>query len=163
MITFENSKRKIIRKPGKVNLDTLCYYYPIQQPSTFWTRKALDRVGYLDEDLHYTLDWDYFFRMSGYFEPGYLPETLSVYHRHSAHKTGSGSPDRDREILGWAEKHAPEEWQHVYKAMYELSGTVRLVRKVFKASLTPWVLKTFFCRALAGVPIERVRTVMRMF
>jgi glycosyltransferase involved in cell wall biosynthesis len=34
----------------------------IQQPAVFFTRDALEEVGYLDETLHYALDWDLWLR-----------------------------------------------------------------------------------------------------
>jgi glycosyltransferase involved in cell wall biosynthesis len=34
----------------------------IQQPALFFNRRALEEVGYLDETLHYALDWDMWLR-----------------------------------------------------------------------------------------------------
>jgi glycosyltransferase involved in cell wall biosynthesis len=37
----------------------------IQQPAVFFTRRALEKAGYLDETLHYALDWDLWLRFGG--------------------------------------------------------------------------------------------------
>jgi glycosyltransferase involved in cell wall biosynthesis len=34
----------------------------IQQPALFFNRRALEKAGYLDETLHYSLDWDMWLR-----------------------------------------------------------------------------------------------------
>ncbi|MGD0712122.1 MAG: glycosyltransferase family 2 protein, partial [Bacteroidales bacterium] len=34
----------------------------ITQPSTFWTRKVLEKVGKLNEQMHFVFDWDWFIR-----------------------------------------------------------------------------------------------------
>ena len=34
----------------------------IQQPGVFFTREALEKAGYLDEDLHFAMDWDLWLR-----------------------------------------------------------------------------------------------------
>jgi glycosyltransferase involved in cell wall biosynthesis len=34
----------------------------IQQPAVFFTRSVLEKAGYLDESLHYALDWDLWLR-----------------------------------------------------------------------------------------------------
>jgi len=65
---------------------------PAAQPGSFHTRWALERVGYLDESFHYTMDFDLWLRLLdegvGY---SYIPETLAVFEVHDASKSGSVS------------------------------------------------------------------------
>jgi len=56
-------------------------------------RHALERIGFLDEGLHYLMDWDFWTRLalSGG-RIGRLPQTLAIYRVHDEAKTGAGSP-----------------------------------------------------------------------
>jgi glycosyltransferase involved in cell wall biosynthesis len=42
----------------------LCRNCMICQPAAFWTRRIARRVGPFDERLHYTMDYDYWFRIA---------------------------------------------------------------------------------------------------
>jgi len=78
----------------------------IIQPSTFWTRKAWEQVGNLNESLHYTFDWDWFIRaeLSGVVFKN-TPKYLSLYRVHDSHKTGTGGESRKEEIIKVLEQY----------------------------------------------------------
>lgn len=60
-----------------------------QQGST-WRRAVMERVGLLDESLHYTMDLDYWLRIAlAGFRLDYLPVTLGGFRFHSASKSTS--------------------------------------------------------------------------
>jgi glycosyltransferase involved in cell wall biosynthesis len=71
----------------------------ISQPSCFIRRRAMERVGGLNTALHYTMDWDLWFRL---YRAGcrfaFLDAPLSVVRVHAATKTMSRTVDRYREI-----------------------------------------------------------------
>jgi hypothetical protein len=71
----------------------------ICQPSCFVRRRAMERVGGLNTALHYTMDWDLWFRL---YRAGcrfaFLDAPLSVVRVHAATKTMSRAFDRYREI-----------------------------------------------------------------
>jgi glycosyltransferase involved in cell wall biosynthesis len=80
----------------------------IDQPSAFWTRKAWELAGPLDESLHYAFDWDWFLRAAAAgagFEA--VPVTLSRYRIHAAHKSATGGDRRRRELLEVVRRHSP--------------------------------------------------------
>ncbi|MCX7883179.1 MAG: glycosyltransferase [Brevinematales bacterium] len=62
----------------------------IIQPSTFWKREVLERVGFFDENKHYTMDYDYWLRLlkKGY-KPVVLQEKLSAFRIHGESKGGA--------------------------------------------------------------------------
>jgi glycosyltransferase involved in cell wall biosynthesis len=61
----------------------------ITQSSTFLRKGAYVNVGGLNIDLHYTMDYDLWIRLSKKFEIEYLPEFLSTYRLHTESKTMS--------------------------------------------------------------------------
>jgi glycosyltransferase involved in cell wall biosynthesis len=71
----------------------------IIQPSSFWTRAAWERVGQLDESLHYGMDWEWFLRARSV-EVAFRPvdTILSIYRLHPDHKTRNGGERRQQEL-----------------------------------------------------------------
>ena len=51
----------------------------IPQPSTFWSRKAIKKVGLFNADLHYVMDYDYWLRLSRHYKPHDLKIPLSGF------------------------------------------------------------------------------------
>lgn len=49
----------------------------VAQPSTFISHMALKEVGYLDEDLHMSMDWDLWLRIGNKYPVCFLPKVLS--------------------------------------------------------------------------------------
>jgi glycosyltransferase involved in cell wall biosynthesis len=81
----------------------------IDQPSVFFTRAAWERVGPLDESLHYAFDWDWFLRAARCcrFQP--CDRVLSRYRIHRQHKTGTGGLRRWEEMSEVVRRHSPDE------------------------------------------------------
>lgn len=52
---------------------------PISQPSTFWRRDVMKKVGYFDTTLRYTFDYDYWLRLIKLYPLGKIPQTLSSF------------------------------------------------------------------------------------
>jgi glycosyltransferase involved in cell wall biosynthesis len=100
------------------NLWKLVYLsdYVLQQ-STFFRRAAVADVGWLDETLHYALDWDLLIRLGQRFGLHYVPEYFGVLREHPDAKTYSGGRRRVEEIRVVLErytglKHAPGFWTY---------------------------------------------------
>ena len=65
----------------------------LHQPAIFFRRAVFEKVGPLREDLHYTMDWEYWWRASGHFSFDYIdrdfalqqhqPEAKTVLDRHA--------------------------------------------------------------------------------
>ena len=58
------------------------------QPSTFWNRRALDLVGFFDENLHYCMDYEYWLRLLKNEQPTLINDPLSAFRIHSKSKGG---------------------------------------------------------------------------
>jgi glycosyltransferase involved in cell wall biosynthesis len=81
----------------------------IDQPSVFFTRAAWERVGPLDESLHYAFDWDWFLRAAKCCRFQRCDKVLSRYRIHSQHKTGSGGLRRWEEMSEVVRRHSSDE------------------------------------------------------
>ena len=95
----------------------------IAQPSVFFRRSTLDRVGYPDATLRYVMDYDLWIRMSSQCRFRYLSKTLSAYRLHGASKTVSAQHalDNARECLEVVRKHfdwAPANRVYAYCARW---------------------------------------------
>jgi len=51
----------------------------LPQPSTFWSRKAWEKVGEFNAEYHYVMDYDYWLRLSKYYRPHDLKIVLSGF------------------------------------------------------------------------------------
>jgi len=81
----------------------------LDQPSVFFTRAAWERVGNLDESLHYAFDWEWFLRAAKVCRFIRCDQVLSRYRIHSQHKTGTGGLRRWEEMSEVVRRHSPDE------------------------------------------------------
>jgi glycosyltransferase involved in cell wall biosynthesis len=61
----------------------------ICQPATFWRRSVHDQIGYLDNSLRYTMDYDFWLRMNQLQSPSQLNKPLTAFRIHAHSKGGS--------------------------------------------------------------------------
>ena len=59
----------------------------LHQPAVFFRRKVYEATGLLREDLHYAMDYEYWWRASEKFRFRYVPEVLAIQHRQPDSKT----------------------------------------------------------------------------
>lgn len=83
----------------------------LPQPSTFWSKKAFKKIGLFDESLHYTMDYDYWLRLSKEFKPLIVQREFSQFRLHSQSKSVSGRVKMFEEELRVMEKHRPNLFQ----------------------------------------------------
>ena len=77
----------------------------ILQQTVFFRRNALDEVGYLDENLHYTMDWDILIRLGKKYPLVYIPEYMACLREYPEAKTFAGGSRRVSEILSMLSRH----------------------------------------------------------
>lgn len=70
----------------------------ISQVSTFWRKELLSdpEIGYLDETMQYSMDYDYFLKLGRKYKPIMIPKYLAEYRVHPASKGGT---DHQRQFL----------------------------------------------------------------
>lgn len=61
----------------------------ISQPATFWRRSVFDKLGPLNENLYYTMEYDYWLRIGKHHRLHYLPYELAVFRLYIGSKSGS--------------------------------------------------------------------------
>jgi glycosyltransferase involved in cell wall biosynthesis len=61
----------------------------ISQPATFWRASVMSEMGYLDESLHYVMDYEYWLRLYSKYPPMFIPEYLAAFKIHLQSKTTS--------------------------------------------------------------------------
>ncbi len=93
--------RSVVRRVTARDLGFLDVHDPIHQPSCFWRRCWHERVGGLDDSLHYGMDWDLFWRLArAGARFAVCDDVLSVYRVTGVNKTSVGGGRRNRELYG---------------------------------------------------------------
>lgn len=54
----------------------------VPQPSVFWTRKAYETIGPMDEEQDLTSDYEYWMRLWKNFQPQLFDREMATYHLH---------------------------------------------------------------------------------
>jgi glycosyltransferase involved in cell wall biosynthesis len=61
----------------------------ISQPATFWRRDLHAEIGYLNEDEHYVMDYEFWLRLGRRYPAGVIPNYLANFRMYDASKSGS--------------------------------------------------------------------------
>lgn len=85
------------RTPSVLGLLTNVKSY-VAQPTLFFKRNALEKIGFIDESLHMVMDFELLLRLLVKYEPIQVDEVLAAYRTHPATKTNL------METLAWAER-----------------------------------------------------------
>lgn len=80
--------------------------YQMHQSSIFWRREVFDKIGFLDENQHYIMDFDYWVRMARHFEFKNVDRELACFNYHNKAKTGDGFVKYSQELR----KHSATFW-----------------------------------------------------
>ena len=91
-----------------------CY---ICQPTVFIRKRVLQEIGFLDEGLHYSMDYDLWFRIARRYDFGYLPEDLACTRFYGKTKTLGQKVQVHQEILEVVHRHhqsVPASWVLAY-------------------------------------------------
>ena len=78
----------------------VCNEWFISQPATFFKRSLLERIGFLDRDLHLIMDWEFYLRIAlGGHKIANCPETLANFRVWNDAKTSSQTTTSAQEKL----------------------------------------------------------------
>ncbi len=60
---------------------------PFPQPAVFWRRTAMKKLGAFNQNLHFTMDYDYWMRLQQEFgQPYFIDKPLAAFRIHTASK-----------------------------------------------------------------------------
>ena len=77
----------------------------ILQQTVYFRRAVLDEVGLLDEDLHYTMDWDLLIRIGMKYRLEHVPEYMGCLREYPEAKSFAGGKRRIRELGSMLQRH----------------------------------------------------------
>ena len=88
------------------NYDKLLEENFISQPATFWRKKVMDEIGYLDKDHHLVMDYEYWLRLGAKFKGGFINNYLANFRWYVSSKSGGGFLQQFKQDLEVAKKYA---------------------------------------------------------
>jgi glycosyltransferase involved in cell wall biosynthesis len=77
----------------------------ILQQSVYFRKDVLQELGYLDEGLHYTMDWDILIRIGKKYHIEFVPEYMGCLREYPEAKSFAGGATRVREIQQLLHRH----------------------------------------------------------
>jgi glycosyltransferase involved in cell wall biosynthesis len=101
----------------------------ILQQSAFFRREAVEGVGYLDEQLHWGMDWDLFIKIGKRFRVDYLPRPMANLREYGTAKTFSGGSQRLSELVSVMHRHGTRRYPPA-RVAYAIDTYFRLVFNV---------------------------------
>lgn len=78
----------------------------ISQPATFWRKKAMQEVGFLDEKHHLVMDYEYWLRLGAKFKGGFINNYLASFRWYPHSKSGGSFLEQFKQDLDVAKKYA---------------------------------------------------------
>jgi len=110
-VSYDGSGEGLARASFSDRLDLVRWWsgrVKLHQPAIFFRRSAAHTVGHLREDLHYAMDYEYWWRLSERHAFHYLPEPLAIQHRQPDSKT----------VAAWNKVY--EEREKIFSPFYQL-------------------------------------------
>ena len=108
----------------------------ILQQSAFFRREAVEAVGYVDERLHWGMDWDLFIKIGKRFRVDYLPKAMANLREHEAAKTFSGGTRRMAELVEVMHRHGSRRYPPA-RLVYGFDTYFRLVFDALETLIPP--------------------------
>jgi len=103
----------------------------IPQPSVFFYRDILDEFGYLDEKLHYGIDYEFWLRISKHRQIHYIEKPLAKIRVHDRAKSSPGYEVFEREWFRvskkyWGSLFSINYYRHLFMALRFRSTLMRI-------------------------------------
>lgn len=106
LIDYDGKVKNRFPATEPFNLWKLVYLsdYILQQ-TVYFRRSVFAELGYLDESLHWGMDWDILIRIGKRYPMRYLPEYMGSLREYGEAKTFSGGGKRFRELAAILRRH----------------------------------------------------------
>lgn len=108
-----NEKDEEIRKPitfyknlllKKFSYAKLLSENFISQPATFWKREIHAEMGFLDENEHFCMDYEFWLRIGQKYSPDIIPEYLANFRYYNESKSGNVNKKQFQDEIRIAKK-----------------------------------------------------------
>ncbi|WP_207512311.1 glycosyltransferase family 2 protein [Longitalea luteola] len=99
VIKYKSFYRKFL------SFNLLTVLNPINQPSTFFRRQLIEQLQNFKEDLHYTMDYEFWLRAIKIQKPIIVTDKLSAFRIHKNSKGGSRYKEQFREEIAVAKQY----------------------------------------------------------
>jgi glycosyltransferase involved in cell wall biosynthesis len=86
----------------------------ILQHTAYFRRTAIEEIGYLDEGLHWSMDWDLLIRLAQRYPMEYIPEWMGSWRMYDEAKSFSGGHRRFRELAALMRRHGKRRYPPAY-------------------------------------------------
>lgn len=128
-------------EPAAFDLNDLINYKDfIPQPSTFFKRHVLDSVGYLDPDLHYSMDYDLWIRIGKHFQVRYCPKLLASIRVHRRSKSACGPDVHSQESIAVSRRQGGHRFSRLYFRHMARFVYRRMPQSLRSLAKNPWLL-----------------------
>jgi len=111
----------------------------ILQQTVYFRKSALAEVNYLNEALHWGMDWDLLIRIGQRYPIGYIPEFMGAIREYDTAKSFSGGRRRFNELMQIVRTHSGKKYPAAY-LFYGLSTYDRVLNEAIQAR-TPGALQ----------------------
>ena len=119
IIDENGQKLKRFENTIDYNLWMLLYVWDyIMQPTTFFRKKALEEVGYLDKSLNWVMDWDLWIKFGLRYDIKYCNQFLACSREYGETKTSQGDWKRVQEIGSLFKKYTSKKKAPGYDIFY---------------------------------------------
>lgn len=121
--TDKNGKIYKTIEPKKFNKNTLFSYDNIGQPACFVKKSMLKKAGYLNQDLHYTMDYDLWLRLAKDSDPGIIDKKIAKLRCYTDTKSSRHAVEQFFSVYKLNSKHSKVfSWLRVMQILYAIIG-----------------------------------------
>ena len=93
VLNFDENGQRPIWNPPEFDFKHFIERVPIHQPGAFWKNDLFKTVGYLDEELHFCMDFDLWLKICMNYPIQAVYEPLAGFRKHANAKTNDNPPE----------------------------------------------------------------------
>lgn len=137
ILRYDGAQEQIIKGWPYTYDDLLSRRPGINQASTFLHRRLVERIGGLDVNIRYAMDYEWFVRATRVAKCVYIPQVLSIYHRRQGSIMDSHMADHFRTFRSVRRNHQRKsteylEWLSLCYLWTEPLRRIRWFRKIIR-------------------------------
>jgi len=133
--------------------------YRIPQPAVFFYKEIIDRIGFLDDELHYVMDYDFWLRVSKHYQLNYIKKTLATMRVHDRAKTNLSYELFEKEWFKILRKYhsnqfSIDNFRYLFMALNFRSNLMRVNAYSKKEELSLWEFRKKVWASIMANPLN---------